>query len=143
MMNKYAEDEYVYRIVAKDTVVQTLEELKKRGDSLNVLTASPHIMLDPCLKRLGVWELFDNVWSCDDFKTTKSAPEIYKLAAEKIGRDIGDIIFIDDNVNAVKTAKSAGMKSYGIYDASSAEYIDEMKSVSDRYIEYLAELLNI
>lgn len=143
LMNKYAQDEYAYKILAKDTVVETLAKLKERGDSLNVLTASPHIMLDPCLKRLGVWDLFNNVWSCDDFKTTKADPKIYRSAAEKIGRRIEEIIFVDDNVNAVRTAKIAGMQSYAIYDASSAEYEDEMKAVSDRYIKNLAELLSV
>lgn len=142
LMNKYAQDEYSYKIPAKDTVIDTLAVLKERGCSLNVLTASPHNMLDPCLIRLGMWDLFDNVWSCEDFNTTKSDPEIYRLAAEKIGRAVGEIIFIDDNANAVKTAKSAGMISYGIYDASSADYAQEMKAISDRYLEQMSDLLD-
>ena len=143
IMNEYAKHEYAYNILAKDTVVETLNELKKRGYSLNVLTASPHIMLDPCLKRLGVWDLFDNVWSCDDFSTTKSNPKIYQLVAEKLGVDVKDVIFVDDNVNAVKTAKVAGMQSYGIYDDSSKDYEDEMRKVCDHYVKWLSELLGI
>lgn len=142
LMNQYALDEYTHQIPAKETVIQTLGALKQRGDCLNVLTASPHSMLDPCLKRLGIWDLFDNVWSCDDFHTTKSNPRIYQLAAEHIGRPVGEIIFVDDNVNAVKTAKLAGMKGYAIYDASSAEYEDEMRALSDRYIKTFKELLH-
>lgn len=143
LMNNYAQEEYAYKIPVKNTVIKTLKKLKARGDSLNVLTASPHVMLDPCLKRLGIWDLFDNVWSCDDFNTTKSDPQIYQLAAEKIGRRVDEIIFVDDNVNAVKTAKIAGMTSYAIYDASSAEYEDEMKAASDRYIKTFSELMHI
>ena len=141
-MNEYAKDEYENNIPAKDTVIRTLTELKARGDSLNVLTASPHAMLDPCLKRLGLWDLFDNVWSCDDFGTTKSNPEIYRMAAQRIGRSVGDIIFVDDNIEAVKTAKLAGMQSYAIYDPSSAEYEEKMRKVSDRYIKEFAQLSN-
>lgn len=140
-MNAYAQAEYAERISAKETVAQTLEALKRRGDSLNVLTASPHLMLDPCLKRLGIWDLFDNVWSCDDFHTTKSDPKIYQMAAARIGRSVEEIIFVDDNPNAVRTARLAGMQAYGIYDDSSAEYVAEMKAVSNRYILRLAELL--
>ena len=141
MMNRYAVDEYKFNIGAKDTVVETLREMKAQGYSLNVLTASPHLALDPCLKRLGVWELFDNVWSCDDFGTTKSDPEIYKAAAGRIGADVSDVIFVDDNVNAVKTAKEAGMISYGIYDESSHDFILRMKEISDRYLMSFDELL--
>ncbi len=133
--------EYTYNIQAKSNVRDTLLMLKERGASLNVLTASPHITLDPCLKRLGLFELFDNVWSCDDFNTTKADPEIYKMAADRIGVSVENVIFLDDNLNAVKTAKQAGMKAYGVYDASSEEYTEEIKQASDRYISDFAQLV--
>lgn len=135
---KYAYEEVIGE---KEGVIDTLRILKARGADLNVLTASPHMALDPCLKRLGVWELFTNVWSCEDFATTKADPEIYRMAAERIGQPVEKIVFIDDNVNAVRTAKEAGMVSYGIYDDSSAELVDEMKAVSHRYLYKLNELV--
>lgn len=141
LMTEYARREYECNIGAKVDVIDSLLALKRKGASLNILTASPHTMLDPCLKRLGIWDLFDNVWSCDDFGTTKSNPEIYKMAAERLDKGVSDVIFIDDNPNAVKTARLAGMQSFGIYDDSSAELVDEMKAVSDRYLYTLAELI--
>ena len=141
LMHEYAVQEYTYNVPAKKNVVEVLKKLKERGDSLNVLTASPHPALDPCLKRLGIYDLFDNVWSCEDFATTKSNPEIYKLAAKKIGVPVEKVIFLDDNYNADKTAKSAGMVVYGVYDLSSEEYTDEIKSVTDKYITDFIELL--
>lgn len=141
LMTEYARREYECNIGAKVDVIDSLLALKREGASLNILTASPHTMLDPCLKRLGIWDLFDNVWSCDDFGTTKSNPEIYKMAAERLAKGVSDVIFIDDNPNAVKTARLAGMQSFGIYDDSSAELVDEMKAVSDRYLYTLAELI--
>ncbi len=142
-MGKYMLSEYQNNIPAKANVKETLIKLKNRGDDLNVLTASPHITLDACLKRLGLWELFTNVWSCDDFGTTKSDPEIYKKAAEKMGVKPQDVLFLDDNLNADKTAKKAGMKVCGVYDDTSAEYIDEMKAVTDCYIYNMGELLEV
>ncbi|MBQ2735227.1 MAG: HAD family phosphatase [Clostridia bacterium] len=141
IMHRYAKEEYELRIPAKKTVAETLHTMKARGDSLNVLTASPHAVLDPCLKRLELWELFDHVWSCDDFGTTKADPDIYVRAAERLGCAPRDVIFVDDNVGAVKTAKRAGMKAVGIYDDSSADYVEEMKAVSHRYIYTLSALL--
>ena len=140
-MRRYATEEYTYNIGEKSNVIATVKALKARGDELNVLTASPHTALDPCLKRLGIFELFTNVWSCEDFGTTKADPEIYKMAAERIGQPVGDIIFLDDNFNADKTAKEAGMTVYGVYDDSSAEYAEEMKALCDRYIYDFSELI--
>lgn len=143
LMNRYAYDEYAYNIQAKTNVVETLKKLKEQGADLYVLTASPHSVLDVCMKRLGIFDIFTNVWSCDDFGTTKADTEIYKMAAKKIGKPIDEIIFIDDNYNADKTAAIAGMTVCGIYDRSSEEYTDEIKSVSNYYINDLCELLEL
>lgn len=142
LMGNYMLEAYWYHIPAKSNVISTLQELKKRGASLNVLTASPHITLDACLKRLGIFELFDNVWSCDDFNTTKADPEIYRKAADRLGVAVGEVLFLDDNYNADLTAKTAGMKVCGVYDASSAEYVEEIKLVCDKYIYDFCELLD-
>ena len=140
-MRSRALNAYTYDIGAKDGVIDALYELKKNGCDLNVLTASPHSTLDPCLKRLGIWDLFTNVWSCEDFGTTKSDPEIYIAAAERIGVAKENVIFIDDNINAVTTAKTAGMISYAVFDESSSDMIDELRAASDRYIYSFNELI--
>ena len=133
--------EYTYNIGEKSNVTKALLAMKERGDSLNVLTASPHATLDPCLKRLGLFDLFDNVWSCDDFGTTKADPDIYKMAAEKIGESVERIIFLDDNLGAVSTAKQAGMRVFGVYDKSSEEYTADMKAISEKYIADFSDLM--
>lgn len=140
-MNSYALVAYRDKIGAKKNVIEALKSLKADGCGLHVLTASPHTMLDPCLKRLGIFDLFDNVWSCDDFSTTKADPEIYRMAAKRIGAPVDEIIFLDDNFNADKTAKEAGMIVYGVYDDSSAEFEDEMRRITDRYIMDFSELI--
>ena len=140
-MQEYAQKEYAENIQAKENVINVLKVMRNRGDRLNVLTASPHTMLDCCLKRLGIFELFDNVWSCDDFHTTKANPEIYKQAAIRIGEKPQNIIFLDDNFNALKTAKNADMKIYGVYDHSSKEYIEDISNISDKFIFDFSSLL--
>lgn len=137
----YAYEEYEHRIPAKANVIETLKKLKSRGADLHILTASPHKTLDVCLKRLGMYDLFTNVWSCEDFNTTKSDPEIYKKAAELIGKPIGEILFLDDNYNADKAASEAGLRVCGVYDPSSEEYTEDIKRVSDYYIKDFSELL--
>jgi len=140
IMNERAVKAYTYDVPAKAHVLAALRRLKARGDDLNVLTASPHAMLDPCLKRLGVWELFSNVWSCEDFGTTKANPDIYLMAAEKIGKPVNEIWFLDDNLGADRTAKAAGMRVCGVFDASSAEYEREIREACDAYIESFSEI---
>ncbi|MBR6633334.1 MAG: HAD family hydrolase [Clostridia bacterium] len=143
LMKKYAYDEYAYNVPAKPKVIETLKRLKELGADLHVLTASPHSVLDVCLKRLGIFDIFTNVWSCDDFGTTKADIEIYNMAAREIGKPVSEILFLDDNYNADKTASAAGMKVCGVYDASSDEYTEEIKSVSHHYIKDFSQLLEL
>lgn len=143
LMKKYMLDAYFYTIPAKENVISTLKALKEEKHQLCVLTASPHITLDACLKRLGIYDLFDEVWSCDDFATSKADPEIYRRAAEKMGVSVGDVLFLDDNLGACTTAKEAGMKVCGVFDESSAEYEEEMRALTDCYIRDFSELLSI
>lgn len=143
LMNKYAYDEYAYNIQAKANVAEGLKRLKLQGADLHVLTASPHSVLDVCLKRIGIFDIFTNVWSCDDFGTTKADTEIYKMAAKRIGKPVNEIVFLDDNYNADKTAALAGMTVCGVYDKSSEEYADDIRKVSDYYIHDFSELFEL
>ncbi len=136
-------DAYTYRIPAKDNVIEVLHALKDRGDRLHVLTASPHMTLDACLKRPGIYDIFENVWSCEDFNTTKADPEIYKMAAERIGASVQDILFLDDNLDADLTAKKAGMRVCGVFDESSKEYAVQIKAATDCYINDFSELFTL
>ena len=134
---------YFYEISTKKNVIEALTELKERGASINILTAGPHITLDACLKRLGLFDWFDNVWSCDDFSTTKANPELYKAVAKRLGVGVQEVLFFDDNLDAATTAKSAGMKVCGVFDESSADYVSQMKAICDFYIYDFSELSKI
>ena len=90
---------------------------------------------------MGVYELFDHVWSSDDFGMKKSEPEIYHAAAKRLGADISEITFFDDNLQALQTAKRAGLRTVGVFDASSEDCAEEIKATADRYILTFGESL--
>ena len=142
-MSACATHAYETSIPAKAHVIDVLHTLRARGCDLNILTASPHQALDPCLKRLGIDGLFTHVWSCEDFSTTKADPVIYLRAAEEMGTAVEQVLFLDDNFNACRTAKEAGMQVCGVYDDSSAAYTEEIRRVADHYIEDFLQLLSL
>ena len=138
-MLAFALPAYRDEIPAKEGVIDYLKNMKEKGHRLCVLTASPHITLDPCLERIGIFDIFENVWSCDDFNTTKANPEIYHMVADKLGVEIGDVAFFDDNINAIETAKTAGTYTVGIFDETGKGFINEMKETADVYFETLKD----
>ncbi len=140
-MHEIAFPKYRDLIEAKEGVVEYINELKARGCKLFVLTASPHLLLDPCLSRYGIFDFFEKTYSCDDLGLSKSNPEIYKKLCEREGINIGETAFYDDNVIALENAKQAGLFTYGVYDASSDEYTEKIKETADKYILSFNELL--
>ncbi len=142
-MKELAVHEYANNIFAKDTVIETLRELKAKGYSMSILTASPHIALDVCLLKNGMTELFDNVWSCEDFETTKSDVNIYHTVAARLGTTVENCVFLDDNINALTVAKQSGMSVIGVYDKTSESYRDEIIALSDGYVEKMQQIVYI
>ncbi len=136
-----ARDAYENSIPLKKGVLEFLQKSKEQGIFMAVLTASPHRFLDPCLKRTNAYDLFDKVWSIEDFGTLKKNQiEIYQAVAEKIGCKIEDITFFDDNIIALQTAKKAGCKTVGVFDETSLDLVEEIKKESDKYIHSFCEM---
>lgn len=132
-MNSF-KHEYSLNVKAKEGVGDFLRRMKDSGKSLHVLTASSHSYVDICLKNNGIYDLFDNVWSVDDFGLTKAQPEIYVKVAALIHSPVNECTFFDDNYIALSTAKAAGMKTVGVYDRSSNDFVANMKMLADEYI---------
>ena len=139
-MDEFALPKYRDEIVLKEGVREYLARLREAGCTLHVLTASPHKMVDPCLRRLGIFDWFENVWSTDDFGMVKSDTAIYRAAAERIGADVSDAVFFDDNLMAIRTARAAGMYAVGVHDASSDALAEEIRRAADLYVYSMAEL---
>ena len=59
-----------------------------------------------------------------------------------MGTSVEKVLFLDDNFNADKTAKSADMPVCGVFDPSSEEYTEEIRAICDFYIDDFAQLLD-
>ena len=128
-------------IQLKPNVREYIEKLRAEGVTCCVLTASPHSSTDVCLQRNGIFDLFAQVWCTDDFGLTKDDPAIYQQAAARLGVDIGDIRFFDDNLVALQTAKKAGMEVVGVHDASSDCDRAAIEALVSCYVTNYSELL--
>lgn len=140
-MDEYATPAYLHTIQAKAGVKEALHALRARGKRLCVLTASPHRLLDPCLRRLELYDLFDEVWSCDDFGLTKAQVEIYLRAAELLDVQPGECVFLDDNLNALRTAREAGLHVIGVQDDSSREDEAALRALAEQFVLDMREVL--
>lgn len=133
--------EYSENIILKPFVMDYLKKLYSEGARLFVLTASPHLVTDVCLKRNGVFDMFEAVWSVDDYGLNKSGTELFFKVAERIGCDVSEINYYDDSPIAIFNAGKAGYHTYGIKDRQRAEEIDRLKEISDVFVSDFSEML--
>ncbi len=132
---------YAEEISLKPTAKETVLALKEGGARVCVLTASPHTFIDPCLKRAGIFDLFEGVWSTEDFGLSKGDVRIYRTVAERLGVGVDALTMIDDCLGVIQAAKRAGAATVAVYEPYSASDEKELRAAADRCVRLLDEIL--
>ena len=138
-MNKLLEDFYFNTAPAKAGVVSFLEKLSSHGIKMCVATATDRHLIEPALKRCGIYGYFEHVFTCGEEKTSKNKPDIYFRSAAFLGTDIKKTLVVEDALYAVKSAKRAGFVVVGVHDLAEDDQQEEMKSLCDHYYYSLEE----
>ena len=119
------------------------KKLHDEGTQIYVLTASPHSVTEACLKHNdlhGKFRWFEQIWSVEDFKMSKSSPDIFYEVAKTIGCEPREIHYFDDSLIALKNARAAGYITYGVYDAQTPDEVETMKALSDTVVMSFEEM---
>lgn len=139
--NAMAFNHYKNNVKLKTGALEYLNKLKKSGIKIGLATSNSLPLLTATLKNNNAFDLFDAITVTDEVKKSKSNPDIYLLAAKKLGIDPKDCMVFEDIIAAVEGAKLAGMKVTGVYDEHSKHQIDALKRECDNYIYSYEELL--
>src|SRR5215468_6976985 len=91
-----------------------LERLKAEGWLQALGTSAPRGNIDAVFAALGIEKFFDAVMSSEEVKAGKPEPDVFLVAAEKMGVTPRDCIVIEDAPSGVEAARRAGMKSVGV-----------------------------
>jgi FMN phosphatase YigB (HAD superfamily) len=86
--------------------------------------------------------MFEEVWSTDDFPgLNKSGTELFFTAADRIGCNMDDVMYFDDNIIAVENAGKSGFYTVGVYDYHYDVPMEKVKAASKKYIISFEEML--
>ncbi len=141
--NRMAAKEYAENINPKPHAAEFLHALKDMGVKMALCTSSPEMFYAPALKRLGFYDMFGGFATTGEAGKSKSFPDVYCLAAEKIAVPPQSCIAFEDIPEAIAGAHAAGMKICGVYDRYSAKHTQIMRSRCDSYVEDLADAIKI
>ena len=136
-----AGDAYATRVPAKPGVRAYLDQCRRKGERMIVLTSAVPAHCRSALTHLGLMEYFETIFFAHDLNLDKKDPDIFLLAAKKCGVHPADCTLYDDSVDACRGAKAAGMHAVGVYDPYFDVSEAEMRSICDGYIHSFTELL--
>lgn len=126
---------YAERVEAKDGAVEYLKNLKATGAKLGVATSLPAELRDLAMKHAGIYDYFDTFVSVEDVDDTgKDNPDVYLLAAERLGVEPKYCTVYEDSLLGVQSAQQAGMWAIGVHDDSSDEQWDEIVVTADEVV---------
>jgi beta-phosphoglucomutase-like phosphatase (HAD superfamily) len=133
--------EYANNIGLKPLAGEYLSHLLESGVTLGVATALPEELYTPVLRRNGVYDRFSAFASVGEVSRGKGFPDVYLLAAERLGVPPERCVVFEDVVNGIRGVKAAGMKAVGVYDERSAADGAEIARLADRYIRGFSEMM--
>ncbi len=108
-------DEAILRVLSRGLepaagVRELLDRLRARQIPVSVASSSRRSWITATLRSLKLDDQFEVVVSGDDVVNGKPAPDIYLLAAERMGVTPKACLAIEDAPNGIASAKAAGMK---------------------------------
>ena len=80
----------------------------------SVATATAEPLARACFARLGVDGLFDFILSCETIGVSKDRPDVYLLAAERLGAAPAETAVFEDALYAARAAREAGFYVVGV-----------------------------
>lgn len=86
-----------------------LERLKAEGWLQALGTSAPRGNIDAVFATLGIEKFFDVVMSSEEVKAGKPSPDVFLVAAEKMGVAPAACVVIEDAPAGIEAARRAGM----------------------------------
>lgn len=98
--------------VPYDYVLPMLEDFKKQGYEIGLITNGQHALQYKKLELTGLRYIFDEILVSGDYMIEKPEKELFHLMCAKLGRTPGECVYVGDNrKNDIDGAAGAGMRT--------------------------------
>lgn len=97
-------------------------KLKRENVKVGLATSNTWEVANRILEKIGLMHIFDSMTTAEEVHYNKPDPEIFLIAADKLGTEGEHCLVIEDSESGVEAGKRAGMKVIAIVpDQSQAE----------------------
>ena len=97
-----------------ENIREVLLKIKKEGIKIFVVTSDRIFTTEKSLKILGVFDVFDGIYTDDGDVPPKPKPDCIYDICKKFSLSPDEIIMVGDTVNDVNFAKNGGIKMIGV-----------------------------
>ncbi len=104
------------------------------GIRMVLTTAGDPVLSRAALERLGVWDCFECLLSCDAYATTKAKSTIYRMAARVMSLSPREVLVVEDTLQALRCAHEAGFPTCAVEDEESAADRSTIMALADVYL---------
>ena len=146
-------EETMIRLVRESDAVPTagsvnlLKSIKTAGLKTAVASSSSYPFIYAVLEKLGIVSYFDLIFSGEDVKNGKPAPDVFLETCVKLGETPKSCVVIEDSANGVLAAVRAGMTCLGYQNPTSGEQdlskanavIDDFRTIDADFLIHLKE----
>lgn len=129
------------RVAAFPGALELMRLLAASGFKQALATSTPVENVDLILGRLGIAGSFGAIVADKDVSRGKPDPQAFLLAATKLAVAPGQCVVIEDAVDGVRAAKSAGMKCIAVTNTHAREGLSEADLIVDSLEEVSVETL--
>ena len=132
---------YAEKIELKRGIKELLFTLKSKNIKMGIGTSNSRKLALSVLETTNILEYFEVIVTSCDVKKGKPEPDVFLEAAKLLKVDPKDCLVFEDTHAGVLAGKAAGMAVVAIYDATSKEFIEEIKNSADHYLMCFTELV--
>ncbi len=125
----------------RDGAYELLDYLKDNGYKIALATSTNAPRVERHLVQSDMKKYFDAVVTGDAVKNGKPAPDIFLIAAERIGADPAACMGVEDSFNGVRAVKAAGM--FAVMAPDMIAPTTEILSIADACVDDLREIIEI
>lgn len=146
-------EETMIRLVRESDAVPTagsvdlLKSIKAVGLKTAVASSSSYPFIYAVLEKLGIVSYFDLIFSGEDVKNGKPAPDVFLKTCDKLDEKPENCVVIEDSANGVLAAVRAGMTCLGYQNPTSGEQdlskadavVDDFRTIDADFLIHLKE----
>lgn len=136
-----AKQAYALDVGLKPGAAEYLAYLQGQGIPVVIATSNHAELYQAALDSNGITDFFAAHTVAAEVTTGKDEPDIYHLAASKLGLSASQCMVFEDLVPAVQGAKKAGATVIGVFDEAMKHHFDKLRAVADRVIYDFREMI--